>query len=400
MNTLIVHLTHYSVKLPPLYYGGSERVAWWLALRQSLFKPYIKQILSSDAVIIALIGCFNDTLVNYCDGRKLDDLLLFDACILKPYRSSFADYRYMLNLAKYVHLLTEIFGVDRVIVHNHVLQRNSWLILPVFLKLFKTLSNKKVDIIHVLTLHYDPPTSKLLACLDHLIYSLRSSLIAISKSQFIRLRSLFKRSLITYVYNGLPIENYPFSRDKEDYYLYLGAITPSKGPHIAVMLAKKLNIRLYIAGPIRNYTYFNTFIKPFLNSNIKYLGEVDEKVKLRLLSKAKALIFPVQREEYFGLVAVEAMACGTPVITFARGAMPEIITHRVTGFLARNMYEMFKYIKDVNSIDPIACRKHVEEKFSSKHMCLRYVTLYAKLMDLWDNQKGLDKRKTKEDYCI
>lgn len=380
MSTLIIHLTHYSIKLPPLYYGGSERVAWWLALRQAAIKSYIKRALLSDDIAIVLIGCFDNTSISCHSERGFSDLLLFDANVLRSLGSVFADYQYVLGLTKYVYSLIRMFGADKVILHDHILQRNSWLLLSSLLKLFKALSNKKVNIVHVLTLHYDPPMSKLLSYLDPLIYSLRNSFIAISRNQFTRLKPLFKRSLVAYVYNGLPVKDYPFSKNKEDFYLYLGAITPSKGPHIAVMLAKKLNIKLYIAGPIRDHTYFNAFIKPFLNGNIKYLGEVSEKTKLELLSKAKALIFPVQREEYFGLVAVEAMACGTPVITFARGAMPEIVVHGVTGFLAHNIHEMLEYIKSVDSIDPNKCRRHVEERFSSERMCLRYVSLYAKLM--------------------
>ena len=126
--------------------------------------------------------------------------------------------------------------------------------------------------------------------------------------------------------------------------------------------------------------YFEKEIKPRLRGNIKYIGEVSERKKSKILGEAQALLFPILWEEPFGLVVVEAMACGTPVIAFNRGSMKELIKDGKTGFLVKNINEMVEAIKKIDLIKPQDCRKWVEEKFSIKRMTDDYEKIYKKLL--------------------
>ena len=182
--------------------------------------------------------------------------------------------------------------------------------------------------------------------------------------------------------NALELSMYPFRRKSGgDYLLFLGRMSPDKGAHRALAIALETEIPLKIAAKCREpeeIRYFDEFIRPHLAESLEYVGEVGHADKVELLMGARALIFPIDWEEPFGLVVIEAMACGTPVITTRRGAMPEIVEHGRTGVLVDNYREMENpaVLELADSLDPVDLRKEVEDRFSPEHMVADYIAAY------------------------
>lgn len=186
-----------------------------------------------------------------------------------------------------------------------------------------------------------------------------------------------------YVHNGIGLEDYRFSPKKEDYLLFIGRISKIKGVHIAIKVAKKTGRKLIIAGPVRNKKdeqYFLSEIKPHLNKKIKYVGSVGGEKKQKLLSKAYCVLFPSIWNEPFGLVPIEALACGTPVLALKYGAVPEVLK----GFpklLCRDAKEMIKKINSGKHFpSPAKCRKYVERNFSDHVMTDNFLKLYQNIL--------------------
>lgn len=184
--------------------------------------------------------------------------------------------------------------------------------------------------------------------------------------------------------NGIDSELYNFSSRKGEYLVYLGRLNKEKGIFTALKIAKEAGEKLVVAGNIvggDEWSYFMQEIQPLLNDeNVKFVGQIDFKEKIKLLSGAKALLFPIERREPFGLVMIEAMACGTPVIAFRRGSVPEVVEDGKTGFIVDTAEEMTAAIKKIHLIKRADCRKLVEEKFTLKIMVNCYEKLYEKIL--------------------
>jgi glycosyltransferase involved in cell wall biosynthesis len=182
--------------------------------------------------------------------------------------------------------------------------------------------------------------------------------------------------------NALDLSVYPFRRKAGgDYFLFLGRMSPDKGAHRALAVALETGIPLKIAAKCREpleIRYFDEFIRPHLGETIEYVGEVGHADKVELLMGARALINPIDWEEPFGLVVIEAMACGTPVLATRRGAFPEIVDHGRTGILVDNYRDMEDpaVLEKVDALDPAELRREVEERFSPEHMVANYVAAY------------------------
>ena len=182
--------------------------------------------------------------------------------------------------------------------------------------------------------------------------------------------------------NALDLSVYPFRRKSGgDYLLFLGRMSPDKGAHRALAIALETGLPLKIAAKCREpleIRYFDEFIRPHLGGAIEYVGEVGHADKVGLLMGARALIFPIDWEEPFGLVVIEAMACGTPIIATRRGAVPEILVHGKTGVIVDNYREMENpaVLEQADSLDPAELRREVEERFSPEHMVADYVAAY------------------------
>jgi len=193
--------------------------------------------------------------------------------------------------------------------------------------------------------------------------------------------SKLKRSA-SVVHNGISLEEFAFDPKGGDYFAYLGYINENKGAHLAVEAAVKSGVKLKLAGGCYGCEkFFDERIKPYLKEGqIEYVGVVNPEERNRFLGGAKGLLFPVNWEEPFGLVMIEAMACGTPVIGLNRASVPEVVDNGKTGFVVDDISEMQKAIQEIESISRDDCRKHVEEHFSVEKMAENYEKVYAKVV--------------------
>jgi glycosyltransferase involved in cell wall biosynthesis len=172
------------------------------------------------------------------------------------------------------------------------------------------------------------------------------------------------------VYNGIDTDEFAFSDSHEDYLMFAGRIVPEKGLKEAVQVALQTGKRLLIAGSTlpTSQWYFDEHVKPFLSDKILYLGMMDRDQMAKYYQKALALLVPIQWEEPFGLTMAEAMACGTPIIAFRRGSVPEVVDDTKTGFIVDNTSSMIAAVEKIDSISRKQCRKHVENNFSLLQM--------------------------------
>lgn len=188
------------------------------------------------------------------------------------------------------------------------------------------------------------------------------------------------------VYNGIEVEEYKFSSNDWGYLLATGRIVPEKGFHTAIEIAKQTDHKLIIAGEFLRgdnpaARYWKEQIEPHIdNKQILYAGTMSKAELVKLYQHAKALLFPIEWEEPFGLVMTEAMACGTPVIAYRRGSVPEVVIDGKTGFIVDTQEEMERAVASVAQINRVDCRKHVEKNFSLKAMVDGYEQVYSALL--------------------
>lgn len=215
------------------------------------------------------------------------------------------------------------------------------------------------------------------------------------------------------VHNAIELEQFPFIEQKQNYYVTLARFTADKGQHIAAKYAAKYRKRLRMAGTIagigsarkllfelsnplssyrqnEEFRYYSDKVLPYVlrYPRITYAGNLSGFRKHKFLAEARALLFPIQWEEPFGMAVIEALACGTPVVAMNRGAMPEIIQHGVNGFLANNEQEFFEYANRADEIDPAACRRSAEELFSADTMANAYIERYKQILELKKKRRG------------
>jgi glycosyltransferase involved in cell wall biosynthesis len=180
--------------------------------------------------------------------------------------------------------------------------------------------------------------------------------------------------------NALDLSAYPCKPHTGEYLLFLGRMSPDKGCHRAIAVAMELEVPLKIAGKMheqREKAYFADFVEPHLGIHgIEYLGEVSHGKKVELLQDARATLFPIDWEEPFGLVMIESMACGTPVIATDRGAVAEVIEHGRSGIVVQSYRQMAAAVEEADALDPMECRRYVEERFSPERMVDDYLRAY------------------------
>jgi glycosyltransferase involved in cell wall biosynthesis len=184
--------------------------------------------------------------------------------------------------------------------------------------------------------------------------------------------------------NALDLSVYPCKPHTGEYLLFLGRMSPDKGCHRAIAVAMERELPLKIAGKMqepKERAYFEEFVEPHLDiRGIEYLGEVSHGKKVELLQDARATLFPIDWEEPFGLVMIESMACGTPVIATNRGAVPEVIEHGRSGIIVDSYREMAAALEQADALDPLECRLYVVERFSPERMVDDYVRAYREAM--------------------
>ncbi len=243
-----------------------------------------------------------------------------------------------------------------------------------------------------------------------LVSSSRAYFVPISEHQIMHHDGLVNAQNV--IHHGIDVEDYPFNSHPgtQDYLFSIGRMTQVKGQDIAIEIAKKTGSRLILAGNIQNKAkdreffkkiqpfidletnagqsfagedYYDTVMKPILDSDkqIIYIGEVNSAQKKLWYQHARATLFPIQWGEPFGLVLLESMACGTPVVAFRKGAVPEIVCHGKTGFIVDSIDRMAEAVKAIHLIDPGECRSHVKEHFSIASMARKYSALYQRIVD-------------------
>jgi glycosyltransferase involved in cell wall biosynthesis len=206
------------------------------------------------------------------------------------------------------------------------------------------------------------------------------ALVSISDAQ----RSpLAGANFIATVYHGLPEAVCPFNPvPRGDYLVFCGRVSPEKGLERAIVIARLAGMRLRIAAKIdpAEEQYFRARIAPLLRHPlIEFVGEVDESTKPALLGNAAALLFPIGWPEPFGLAMIEAMSCGTPVIAWPNGSVPEIVEHGVTGFIVDSIEEAVAAVREAQRLDRAQVRRRFEERFSASRMARDYLSVYRSL---------------------
>lgn len=318
------------IPTPPLAYGGSELVA------STITEELVRR-------------GHQVTLFATSDSHTSAELVSFPGIE----RLSSFDHRELVHVANAFR-----YAGDFDIIHNHCLSAG-----PALAHLSPTPVVSTLHYIHHI-LRFFP---------DH-------DYVAVSHCQKNTAGDLRIREV---VHNAIDSSKFTFEPDKDDYLLFLGRFHPNKGAHLAIDVAVLSGNRLVIAAPSPapdQEDYFNRLIKPRLGATIEYVGEVRGEPKVRLLAKAKALILPLTWDEPFGLVMLEAMASGTPVIATNRGSVPEIVLHGKTGYIVDGLDEMVRAIDQASRIIPSDCRRHVEKNFSVETMVDKYLAVYHSLL--------------------
>jgi glycosyltransferase involved in cell wall biosynthesis len=206
------------------------------------------------------------------------------------------------------------------------------------------------------------------------------SLVALSDAQR---ASAPRLNWVGRVYNGIAVEDYPLRERKEDYVVVLGRLSPYKGVHLAIDAARAAGWRIVVAGtwtiPGEN-VYFEEHVRPRLGDGVEWIGEIRGTAKAELLAGAACLLFPVQWNEPFGLVMIEAMACGTPVVALRAGSVPEVVVDGVTGLICNRPADLPSAIASAVRLDARHCRDHVIRNFSAERMVQNYEMLYQMVL--------------------
>jgi glycosyltransferase involved in cell wall biosynthesis len=187
------------------------------------------------------------------------------------------------------------------------------------------------------------------------------------------------------VHNGLVLDPIPFvERPAGDHVVFLGRMSPDKGVHVAIDVARRAGRRIVVAGKCNEpdeIRYFEQMVRPRLADGDEWLGELDGVAKYEALGAAACLLFPLQWDEPFGLVMIEAMACGTPVLSLARGAVPEVVVDGVTGFVRTGSDELVPCLDRLDEISRAACREHVAGTFSIDRTVEGYEHVFCSLVE-------------------
>jgi glycosyltransferase involved in cell wall biosynthesis len=184
------------------------------------------------------------------------------------------------------------------------------------------------------------------------------------------------------VHNAVPVASFPYRQDKEEFCLFLGRMSPEKAPDLAVLAAHAVGLPIVVAAKCNEPAerrYFQERVAPLLGNGDLWFGEADAGDKRELLGRARCLLFPIQWPEPFGLVMVEAMACGTPVVALGAGSVPEVVDHGVTGWICQQPAQLTRGILQADRIDPAACRQRAERLFDVPQMVAGYERVYRQL---------------------
>ncbi len=370
------------IAIPPKNYGGTESVLYNLVEEQVAQGHDVTLFAPGDAKTSAKHKAF------------------FPKSLLQE------GVPWTMHLKAFYHLqkaLEQIKEQDFDIVHTHLSSGSDMYAFPL---------TATLTIPHVTTLHsrfpFDHGVAGWVGDADRYYMDWAPSVPIVAISASARAQTQEPLNFVGVVYNGIEVKQLHPTRKRKDstYFAWLGRFMPEKGPHLAIEAAKQANVPLILAGTIDRHvkesvSYFQDTIKPQIdNEQIKYLGPVNVRQKANLLRNARGFLNPIEWEEPFGIVMIEAMAFGCPVISFARGAAPEIVVHGQNGFLVQNLAEMVEYIPRIGEIDRSSLPTFVDEHFSARAMAQNYEKIYDKVINMYKNGTPIGKDAASADSAL
>jgi len=323
--------------VPPKLYGGTERVVAWLIDELVELGHDVTLFASGDSVTRAKLVSVWPRALRL--GRPRADPIAAQAVLLELVARHAADFD---------------------VIHAHI----DWLHLPLLSRLgipFITTPHGRLDL---------PGLPEVVPRFPN------ASFVSISDNQRVPLGGA---NWLGTVYHGLPVNSLRPSFERGSYLAFLGRLTSEKGPEAAIRIARAAGIPLHIAAkvPRAERGYFKNKLEPQVDGDqVQLIGEVNDQTKERFLAGAAALLFPIDWPEPFGLVMIEAMACGTPVIAFRSGSVPEVVDHGVTGFVVDGEAEAVRAVARLGELDRRRVRAHFEQRFTAKRMAKEYLRHY------------------------
>ena len=328
--------------VPPMTYGGSERIVSYLT------EELVRQ--GHDVTLFA-------------SGDSVTEANLFAVCE----RSLRLDEHCVDQLAHHVVMIERVVqrAAEFDIIHFHV----DYLHFPL---------SRRMRTPHVTTLHGRLDLPDLIPLYDEFA---DIPVVSISDSQR---EPLPHANWVATIHHGLPYDAYKLHTEPGTYFAFLGRISPEKRVDRAIEIAKKLDIPIKIAAKVDRVdrAYFKARIEPMLDDPlVEYVGEIGEVEKSAFLGRARALLFPIDWPEPFGMVMIEALACGTPVIAYRRGSVTEVIEHGVTGFIVDGKDDAVAHAARVGELDRRRWRAVFEQRFSAERMARDYMKVYERLVE-------------------
>lgn len=324
--------------IPPVKYGGIERIIYFLCNELSNRGHEVTLFASGDSHINGNVVHFLDK-PNYTYNAELSN-------------------RHIIKTVEYIK------DHDFDIVHSHV---------DSFLNFAKEL---EIPVVH--TLHMDVNMPRKKAIYER---NLDANYIALSGCQRRNAEKL-GMNVVETIYNGIDVENYICNTKPDDYVCFLSNFAEFKGPELAIEAARKANVKLIMAGKVaNNQEYFDRKVRPHIdNKNVIFVGELDDQGKKELLKNSIGMLFPSTWDEPCALTLMESLACGTPVIGFPVGCVPEIVTHEKYGYIVPDVDSMSQAIQKLNQIDRLECHNYASGYFNIKRMTDEYENTFRRMI--------------------
>jgi len=365
----IAHIAPPWIAIPPKNYGGTEIVIYNLVEAEVAQGHEVTLFAPGDARTSA-------TLISFFPKSLLEEGV--------PWQGHLKAYYHLHKAVEYIQ------AHEFDVVHTHLSSSADMYLFPLIAPLATP---------HVTTLHSRFPFDRVQAwtgTADELYMEWAPTMPIVAISESARAELPLEMNCVGVVHHGIPMQQFvPTTKKRGDFFVWLGRFVPDKGTHLAIEAAKQAGVNIVLAGTIDRHqqdsvSYFQDKIKPQIDGDqVKYVGPVNMKEKNSLLSRARGFLNPIEWEEPFGMVMIEAMALGCPVISFARGAAPEIVVHRKTGYLVHDVAEMVRFIPRIDEIDREKTREYAEQHFSARVMAEKYIKIYKRVIA---EAKGETKR--------
>ena len=364
----IAHIAPPWISIPPKNYGGTETVLYNLVEEQVAQGHDVTLFAAGDATTSA-------KLVSFFPRSLLDTGV--------PWQGHLKAYYHLHKAVEYIK------DHDFDVVHTHLSSSADMYLFPLMAHL---------AVPHVMTLHSHFPFDRVQSWTgdadDYYIEDWASTVPMVMISKQARANTTLPLNIVGVVHHGLPLQQFrATTRQPENYVTWLGRFVPEKGAHLAIEAAKRAGVPIILAGTIDKHVeesvnYFEQKVKPLIdNQQVKYVGPVNMQQKTDLFSRALGMLNPIQWEEPFGMVMIEAMAVGCPVIAFERGAAPEIVAHGTSGFLVQNIDEMVHYIARLSELERTQVSAHVEQHFTARVMAQKYVKVYKQVIASFQKER-------------